>query len=175
MALIDPELLVAATSAVGDDVLSALFQGGPPADGQHPTISPSGTTHQPHHQTNGLRPHHTAESLDVLRMHQHEVEMAQLQQEVKATRKLIAEARRDAEEDVVAATVATARAIAKAKKYAEAAKQEEAKHAKIREDAAHATALAAEAAKLAAAQALAAAREQEHRMDVHEAIALKAQ
>jgi hypothetical protein len=47
-------------------------------------------------------------------MHRQEVEMAQLQQEAEATRKLIAEARRDVEEAVVADDAATARAIAKA-------------------------------------------------------------
>ena len=43
----------------------------------------------------------------------------------------------------------------------------------MREEAAQATALAAEAAKLADAQALTNAREQEHRMAVKAAIALK--
>ena len=63
---------------------------------------------------------------DVLMMRQQEVEMAQLQREAKATRNLTAEARRDAEEVVVAASASTTRVAAnKAQKGVEIAKTRE--------------------------------------------------
>ncbi len=55
----------------------------------------------------------------------------------------------------------------------EAATQEEARQALIWEEAARASSLAAEAAKLVAAHALVDAREPEHRMVVHAAMSLK--
>jgi len=57
----------------------------------------------------------------------------------------------------------------------DAARREGARHANIREDEAKTSAIATEIAKLAAANALAEAREQEHRLVVQAAIALKVQ
>ncbi len=76
-----------------------------------------------------------------------EMELAQLQQKAKEIKRLMLELRRQAEE----AVASVARATAHAQQATEAARQEEAKQAIIREEAARAYALAAEAAKLAAA------------------------
>jgi hypothetical protein len=81
--------------------------------------------------------------------------------------------RRHAEEIVAFAAAGYARTVARAQRAAEAARQVEARQAKLREEVAQATALAAEAAKLVAAQAMAGAREQEHRMAIEAAMAMK--
>ena len=153
---------------MGADALSSLFKGVPPRDGQQTTTHPFDTNYHPHQQPYGLKPHHTTEDVDVLKMRRQEMGMAQLHQEAEVTRKLIAEARRDAK------GVVAARDVAKAQQDVEIARQEDTRQARMREEADQATTLAAEAAKHAHAQALADAREQEHRMAVQVAIARKA-
>ena len=136
------------------------------------------------------------------RMRQQEEELALLEAEAETTRSKIAEARRQAEEAAMRAAAAAAREEARQQtaaeearrqaeeaasqvaaaaareearqlKAAEAARAEEARRQLQREQAARASALAAEAAKLAAAQALADAREQELKLAVQTAKALK--
>jgi hypothetical protein len=64
------------------------------------------------------------------------MELAQLPQEAEASKNLIAEARRDAEEAIAAVVDATARAATKAQQDVEAARQEETRHARMQKEAA---------------------------------------
>ena len=96
-------------------------------------------------------PNWKTEANEVDKMLQHEVELAQMQKEADHTKKLIADDNRQAEEAAVVADTATARAAAHAQQAAEADRHEEARQARLREEAAKAAAHAAEAARLAAA------------------------
>jgi len=97
-----------------------------------------------------------------------EAELAKLHHEAETTKRRIVEVRWQAQ--------ATASAAAEHAQHAtDVVRREEARHAIIKEDAAKASAIAAETAKLAAAQALAKAREHEHMLVVQATIALKVQ
>jgi hypothetical protein len=89
-----------------------------------------------------------------------------LHHEAETTKRRIAEVRRQAE-------AAAAAAAEHAERTAEASRREEARHARIRDDEARASAIAAERTRLAAAHALAEARELEHKLAVQTATALK--
>jgi len=175
MAPRDPELLVAAASAVGADVLMPLLEEPTPFTGGRAPLELRDPYYQPHRQRHAPPPEWLPEDEDETKRFQQEMELTQLQQEVEATKWLILEVRREAEEATATAAAATARAAAHAQQAVEAVKQEESRHALIGEEAARASSLAAETAKLAAAHALVDAREPEHRMVVHAAIVLKAE
>jgi hypothetical protein len=108
-------------------------------------------------------------------MHQQEVERAQLRQEAKRTRHLIAYVQRRAEEHASTIIVATARVVAQTQEVVEATRQHEVRQARLGEDETRAAELTTETTRLAATQALAKARDQEHKMAVQVALTLKAQ
>ena len=99
----------------------------------------------------------------------------ELQQDAEATRHLIAEGQRRADEAHAVSGAATSAALAHALKAIEAARHKEAKQERQRYEAVQAAELATEATRLATTKALVEAREQEHRMAVHSARSLKAE
>jgi len=128
----------------------------------------------PHHQPR-QPPEWPPEDNGEARLMQQERELAQLQREAEATNRLILEVRREAEEATIVAVATAFIATALTQQLEEAPRQEEAKQAQIKEEAAMASTLAAETTKMAAAHAMADARQQEHRMAVQAAMLLKAE
>ena len=131
MALNDPALLAAAALAVRHDSVTSLLRhsGGGPIHASH-NICP--------------QPHSTAvpgydDDYKASLMHQHDVELAQLSQEVERNRQLIVDVQCRAEEQAIETAATTARDAAQAQEAAEAARQEEAMQARHREEAARAT------------------------------------
>jgi hypothetical protein len=147
MALKDPELLATSAAAVGADTHMPFLHDEAPTEVCRDHQSPIPSP-QP---TGELQTPHTLwnQELEVdVKLLLQEDELAMLLREAEDTKRRIAEVRRQAK-------VASVTAAEMAKQAAEAATREE--------------------AKLVAAHALAEAREQEHKMAVQAAIALKAQ
>jgi len=161
MALRDPDLLAAATAVVGADALLLPFQAETAAG-----VHDGDRRHVPHptRQHHRLPPQPSPEPDTETLLQRQEAELAWLHHEAEATKLRIPEVRRQAKAAVTAASESAARAQAQAQQAAEAAKREEARKARLREEAARVSELVAEAAKLAVAKALAEAREHDYMM-----------
>jgi len=122
MALRDPDLLAAAAAAVGAESLLPHIHAPKPSAGVGYAHGPplSGNEPQLHNREQAVTP---AEE----RLRQQEEELAILQREALNTRRLIHEAKCQAEVDAANAVASTARVAAEALRAAEAARQEEAR------------------------------------------------
>ena len=116
MALRDPELMAAASWALGVDALAPLFSAIPTqAVGVHPDC-PGGPPiielQRQHHPMDPVEPRKW-EDEGAAKMRQQEAELAQLEREADNTRRQIAEARRRAEESAALAAASAAREAAR--------------------------------------------------------------
>jgi len=121
MALRDPELLAVAASAVGADALMTLLGGSTPLTEERAPPELHDPYYQPHRQLQRHAPPmgRLPEGEDETKLLQQEMELAQLQQEAEATKRLIMEVRREAEEATTGAAAATAHAAAHAQQTVE--------------------------------------------------------